>query len=144
MLSIEYKFRPSLIAPSAVFPGHIVWRPVTNATLVASNGQTFRCSVLLDTGADHCAFPASFASLLGLDILRMKSCIIGGVGNLSSITYYDSLEVDLGDGIRFKSLMGFTDGLEKQGFGVLGHLGFFEYYDVHFSRKDLKFTIQTT
>ena len=46
--------------------------------------------------------------------------------------------------LPFNSYVGFTDGLERQGIGLLGQSGFFEYYNVHFLHKERKFTIETT
>jgi hypothetical protein len=142
---VEFRYLPIPIGPTEPFPnGQVALRPMTIATLRASNGRTLRCIVLLDSGADSCVFPTSFASVLGLDILTMKKQLTGGVGTSANQTYYDYLDINLGSGIQFKSYVGFIPGLDGQGIGLLGQSGFFNYYNVCFYQKQFKFTIETT
>lgn len=117
---------------------------MTEATVIAATGGAIRCAVWLDSGADSCAFPISFAALLGLDVLKLPMALTAGVGSSLNNTYYAWLDIDLGRGIRFRSFAGFTDGLEKHGIGLLGQEGFFEFYNVRLSHKERKFTIETT
>ncbi len=63
------------------FPnGQSVWRPIVKTELSADR-KKLSCLMWLDSGADHCVFPLSFALLLGLDTLEMKTHLTGGVGN---------------------------------------------------------------
>ena len=66
-----------------------------------------------------------------------------GVGSSANTTYYGDLEIDLGYGIRFRSYVGFTSGLDQVGYGLLGQAGFFEYYKVHFHHRERRFCIET-
>ena len=142
---VEFPYRPVPIGPTEPFPnGQIALRPMVIANLTADTGRNLRCIVLLDSGADSCVFPTSFASVLGLDILRMKRQLTGGVGTSANQTYYDFLDIDLGSGIRFRSYVGFIPGLDAQGMGLLGQDGFFSYYNVSFYQRQLRFTIETT
>jgi hypothetical protein len=137
------------------FPnGQTVYRPLMFTRLTASNGNTFLCISELDSGADQCVFPVSFAIALGLDTLKMKQQITGGVGNTGNITYYDDLTIELGIWVNingtltftpkfsFKTYAGFTAGLEAQGMGLLGECGFFENYLVTFHYKGRVFHIE--
>jgi hypothetical protein len=108
----------------------------------ASKG--LRIMVLLDSGADHCVFSATFAAALGIDLLTLKKQMTGGVGSSANPTYYADLDIILGPGIEFKSYVGFTSAMDAQGIGLLGQHGFFDYYNVHFKKKEFKFTIETT
>jgi hypothetical protein len=65
-----------------------------------------------------------------------------GVGSIANATYYDTVIIDLGRGIRFQTLAGFLAGLEAQGIGLLGQNSFFECYNVAFHHKDKKFTVE--
>lgn len=111
---------------------------------VPGSENRMRCIVCLDTGADHCVFPAAFALSLGIDLLTLKKQLTGGVGSTANPTYYTNLEITLGGGIQFKSYVGFTPALDAQGIGLLGQFGFFEYYNVHFRLREQRFTIETT
>jgi hypothetical protein len=100
--------------------------------------------VCLDSGADHCVFPAIFAPALGIDLLTLKKHLTSGIGSPANPTYYTDLDITLDRVIKFKSYVGFTPALDAHGMGLLGQAGFFEYYNVHFYLKQLKFTIETT
>ncbi|MFP5205387.1 MAG: hypothetical protein ACLGSH_08540 [Acidobacteriota bacterium] len=89
-------------------------------------------------------FPASFAAVLGIDLLTLKKNLTGGVGTSANTTYYTDLVIDLGSGISFKCYAAFTPGMDLHGLGLLGQAGFFEYYNVAFYHKQRKFTIETT
>ena len=113
------------------------------ASLRAANGKNFKCIVWPDSGADHCLFPLSLAQGLGLDILSMKRHLTGGVGSTANVTYYDTLEIDIGLDAPFGVHAGFTAALEAQGMGLLGQAGFFERFSVTFSHKTKQFHIDT-
>ena len=104
------------------------------------------CLVWLDTGADHCVFPLSFAQALGLDQLNMKMHLTGGVGSVANATYYETITVNIhivgAPHLTFTTQVGFTAGLESQGWGLLGQNGFFENFPTTFNYKAQKFTIQ--
>jgi hypothetical protein len=123
--------------------GTTAFRPLTSATLIAANGQSIRCIVLPDSGADACLFPLSLASLLKLDVLNLPKALTGGVGSQANITYYDTIAIDLGSGIAFSAYVGFTQGMDRIGFGLLGQAGFFEQYNVEFQHKQRTFTVES-
>jgi hypothetical protein len=79
--------------------GMVAYRPYALATITASTGSRVRCFVCLDTDADSCVFPLSFAKLLGLDILTLPKQNTGGVGSIANATYYDTVVIGLGRGI---------------------------------------------
>lgn len=143
---IEFPYYEFPIPPSDPFPtGTAAWRPVAIADIRRPGAPAgFRCAVVLDSGADHCVFPASFAAVLGIDLLQLRKNLTGGVGTSANTTYYTDLFIDLGSGIEFKSYVAFTAGMDLHGLGLLGQAGFFEYYNVAFFHKLRKFTIETT
>ena len=123
--------------------GFVAHRPLAVATVTASNGESTRCMVMPDSGADACLFPLSLAILLKLDILRLPKALTGGVGGNANTTYYDTITADLGNGIAFSAYAGFTLGLEQMGLGLLGQDGFFGQYRVEFLMMRNVFTIET-
>jgi hypothetical protein len=95
----------------------------------------------LDSGADQCVFPLSFARLLGIDVSGLPQTLTGGVGSSANVTYFAAITIDLGSEIKFHTLAGFTAGLEAQGVGLLGQIGFFENFQVRFDHRRLTFSI---
>jgi hypothetical protein len=124
------------------------------AQLTAANGKELRCLVWPDSGADACVFPASFATAMGLDLLQMPQNQTGGVGNTGNTTHYDNLSIEILTATQdasgnwalkaefsFTAYVGFTPGLEAQGWGLLGQAGFFERYQVTFDHAARLFHI---
>ena len=131
------------ISPTEADPnGSIAHRPVAIATLSAANGRSVRWFVIPDSGADRCVFPLSLAFALQLDPLKMQRAMTSGVGSQANVTYYDRLTVDLGQRVNFTCKVGFTQGLDSVGFGLLGQEGFFSKFDVHFCHRDKLFHVE--
>ena len=92
---------------------------------IATGGNRLPCYAIVDSGADHCTFPLSFALQLGLDPLTKTPASCVGVGNASVPIFYWDVTLDFGP-IQFQVYARFTDGLEAQGLGLLGQCGFFD------------------
>ena len=78
-----------------IFKGDIA-RPYLPITIKnPKTGQQMRTFGLIDTGADECAFPATYASLTGHDLLSgSQKEIITGNGKTVAYTHTVSLEVN--------------------------------------------------
>ena len=142
MRTASFPYAALAITPSTPYPnGQSIYRPWVIATLAAANGQSLSCVTLLDTGADACIFPLAIAVALKLDVLALPTNLTGGVGTSSNLTYYDTLSIDLGQGVQFSAYVGFTEGMNAQGIGLLGQDGFFSGFDVHFSHRSKLCTV---
>jgi len=111
--------------------------------LESSIGAYYNAFALADSGADACLFSLRVARSLKLNLASLPKAMTGGIGNAANVTYYDTITADLGDGMRFETRAGFTQGLDQAGIGLLGHLGFFENYNVEFRHRDRIFTIES-
>jgi hypothetical protein len=117
-----------------------VSRPVLLVKLV--NGpQSLSCLAIVDSGADYCAFPQSFASVIGLDLLTLPSSQTLGVGG-NSVSHYANIQIDLGP-LSIPVYCGFTPGLDQAGLGLLGQQGFFDKFKITFDRAGGLFHIDT-
>jgi hypothetical protein len=144
MPNVSFPYIDFPLPANEAYPqGMLARRPLALATITASNGNSMRWVVLPDTGADSCLFPMALAILLKIDVLHLPKAMTGGVGNGSNLTYYDTLRIDLGSGIAFTSFVGFTQGLDGAGLGLLGQLGFFEYYNVDFLHSQGQYVVRT-
>jgi hypothetical protein len=105
MPKLAYPFVNIPIPPDDPYPqGQVACRPLTFATLTAPNGESLRCVVCLDTGADACLFPLVMAIALKIDVLSLPKAMTGGVGTTTNVTYYANITIDIGNGISFISL----------------------------------------
>ena len=148
MALYEFAYSSYPLPPSPPFPiGHTAYRPIVVVHLRApATGQLVTCTAVPDSGADQCVFPLSFAAALGLDTLKMQMDLVGGVGSTNT-TYFEPLEIEIDISvpnakIGFKTLAGFTAGLDPIGMGLLGQSGFFEAFQVMFDLKSKRFYIQ--
>ena len=144
MPRIAYPYIPFILPANQAHPqGTTAYRPLAVATLTASNGESLRFIVLPDTGADACLFPLNVALMLKLDVLALPKAMTGGVGSQSNVTYYDTITIDLGNGIEFTAYVGFTQGMDLVGMGLLGQAGFFDRYNVEFCHSQRIYYINT-
>jgi len=129
--------------PTPPYPkGQVACRPLMRALLTAKNGEQIQCLVWLDSGADSCCFPLAFAIALKLDVLQLPQANTAGVGSDSNVTYFETINLNLGYGISFDCQVGFTGAMDGEEFGLLGLDGFFSAYDVTISHKQKTFTIE--
>ena len=143
MAKAEFPYTAVQLPASEVYPeGRTAYRPLMKATITASNGESARILVLLDSGADACLFSLDIATQLNLDVLRLPKTFTGGVGSQANLTYYDTVSIDLGDGIQFSAYAAFTQGMNQVGLGLLGQSGFFEHFRVEFLYNQKIFTIE--
>ena len=120
------------IEPSPAFPdGRIAHRPLLRVALVHEN-RFLDCYSLVDSGADFCSFPLSFAQALGFDMASGVMDISSGMGSEYVPTRYWPVGLDLQGIARFEVYAGFTTGLEAWGIGLLGQSGFFDRFKISF------------
>ena len=138
----SFPFSEIPIPPSEPFPnGQTVRRPLLRATLRAKTGRRLSCTVCVDSGADQCIFPLSYALSLGLHPDRMKQQFTSGVGSTDNVTFYEDVEIRVGTRVAF-ARAGFTEGLETIGLGLLGQTGFFDQFTVTFDHRAGAFYIE--
>lgn len=110
---------------------------------LAANSARLRCYAEVDSGADHCTFPLSFASQLGLDPLTNTNVASSiGVGGTTPTFYWNATMV-FGTQLSIDAYVGFTSGLEQQGIGLLGQCGFFDRVKVQFDNRSGLFYVET-
>jgi hypothetical protein len=123
------------IPSSEAFPqGRRAPRPVLKLTLINpdNNAHQLACYAIIDSGADHCVFPRSFMEPLGFDPHACPTEMIAGVGSKNVPTHYTNATLDLQGIVQYQAYIGFTTGLEELGLGLLGQMGSFDRFRVHF------------
>ena len=139
MLNFRINYAVFSIPPSSPFPsGDTIERPMLRLKLVNAQ-QRLSCYAMVDSGADYCAFPLSFARIIGLDTLKLPSSTTMGVGG-NSTTFYANVQFDVGP-LVLSAYCGFTSGLDQVGFGLLGQQGFFDKFTITFDRANHLFDL---
>jgi hypothetical protein len=128
---VPYGFFP--IPPSPAFPqGRIAARPLLALSLIYG-GARISCYAIVDSGADQCAFPLSFALALGINPFIGPSEPSCGLGSSGVQVYFWDVVIDLQGVTQFPARVGFTEGLNQWGIGLLGQDGFFNRFRLTFS-----------
>jgi|SRR6267154_3030758 len=142
----QFPFMPSPVDASTAFPnGRIAHRPFLPVTLrVVATKQSVTTFALCDTGADHCTFPLSFTSNLGVDPATLAFELTSGFGG-SQPTFFQDVEITVAwPGLQpfsFMASAGFSAGMNAHGHGVLGQNGFFSQHRVTFDCAAKTFTV---
>ncbi len=134
-------------APQDAFPGRDkVARPLVGVVLKKS-GKEVRTLALVDSGADDCLFPASFARRLGITIPNQRSYLFSGTAGNPQDAYFELIVIDIlcsqkRTVFSFELDAGFCETLEHTGCGLLGRNGFFSRFKITFKRTDNYFEIE--
>jgi len=144
MSKFGYPYAPfALPSTFPLPPNPPIDRPILTARLELSGGPYCNILALADSGADVCLFSLRMARSLGLNLAALPRSVTTGLGSAEHTTYYATVTVDIGNGLRFETRGGFTQGMNSAGFGLLGQIGFFENHNVEFRHRDRIFTIES-
>ena len=137
----SYEAVPLDPAPEAFPRRTSTLRPRIPVALTAQ-GVIFPCLALVDSGADDCLFPISFARQLGLKVpSRRRYAFSGAGGGDIQVAYFFDLQITIERIARYRIPIGFTTALEGHNIGVLGQNGFFDHFEVNFNLRNGIFTL---
>ena len=107
-------------------------RPVIPIKLKNKN-QEIGYHVLVDSGADICIFDAEVGRELGINIEKGPKMEVFGIGGKASIYYIHPITVEVG-GWPYNIEVGFMQNVAGRvmQYGVVGQIGFFEFFKVKF------------
>jgi hypothetical protein len=130
------------IRPTSAFPnGRFAPKPILRLILL-NGARELACHALVDSGAEDCIFPQSFMEQLGLD---PKAAILeksAGLGSSGIPTYFTNVKIAFRGIAEFPVFAGFTTGLERTGFGLLGQSGFFDRFHIQFRLPEKHWSIE--
>lgn len=107
-----------------------------------NGGLWFPCYAIVDSGADDCVFPASFAPRIGLDYRQGAYYEFGGAGSQNQPAGFFDLALSIGTAIQYQARIGFTPALDGTGMGLLGQHGFFDRFKVQFDLQNGVFYLE--
>lgn len=132
-------YTPLIIPPCAAFPnGETRDYPLVPVALYYQN-RVIDFLAVIDSGADHCVFPAIYGQQVGIPVLDGKKAMAAGSTGTGD-TYYHQVHVGIeieGKPYGFDCYAGFMPGLDGMGVGLLGRCGFFDLFaKVAFNTKE--------
>jgi len=144
MGKVVYPYAPFSLPPTHPLPPNPpIDRPVLSARLQSAEGAYCNILALADSGADACVFSLRMARSLKLNLALLPRSTTSGLGSAGNVTYYATITVDIGNGLRFETNAGFTQGMDNLAIGLLGQQGFFENYNVEFRHRDRIFSVES-
>jgi len=110
------------------------FRPVIQVAL-RHNDKEFKYLALIDSGADLNIFHANLASILGIDISKLKTHSFEGIKKeASALGYLSVIKIGI-DNIFFDTPVVFSSDISDSGYGILGQQGFFNHFRVKMDYK---------
>lgn len=136
---MKFKYRKFNLSPSSNFFGKLILKPIIPLK-VSKTGAVLQYAALIDSGADFCIFDAGIGEYLGLNIKSGIEVQFGGIQSLGGAkAYIHKVDLEIG-GIQFKTEVGFSYDISKNGYGIVGQKGFFDKFIVKFDlqKEDLE------
>lgn len=145
---MKFPFLKFPAPPQPAFPGKSeCLRPVLPIFLFKGQ-KSIRTFALVDSGADNCVFPASFATQLGIALPNQNTCVFCGTGKDPQVAFYENIGVVVWSvanksvAFTFELYAGFCSTMEHTGLGLLGQDGFFSKYKVTIDQRNQCFDIE--
>jgi len=146
---MKFDFLKLNAIPSPAFPTRTHnYRPIINAHICSIDlPRRIHYYVLLDSGADYNLFHADLAELIGIkDYKSGKEQKMFGIEGDGIMSYFHDIIIEIG-GWKYKAYSGFTDfegkkSHDKMPYGILGQIGFFEYFNVSFDYSKVQIEIR--
>lgn len=107
-----------------------VLRPVVPIG-ISYKDKSVTYEVLIDSGADICIFDSEIADILGIKIKTGTKQSVSSITGTSEFYYIHEVTLNIG-GWKHKAKVGFLKNINKQGYGIVGQMGFFDKYSVKF------------
>ena len=131
---MKFTYKKLPLTPTEAFPlQKTVLSPIIPVTIEYA-GKKVGYEALVDSGADWNIFPSILGDILGMDVLKGKKAVFGGIGGGSLTAYFHNVIIYVG-GWPMKVYCGFSPDIPQSAFGVLGRCGFFDHFVVKFEES---------
>ena len=129
--TLKYDYRKFPAEPSKAFPRRLsAIRPVIPIQLIRGEKRV-RYYTLIDSGADLCIFHAEIGELIGIEVESGKLLQFSGISGQQLTAYFHDIKIEVG-GYEFDCYAGFSRDTGNLPYGLLGQLGFFNFFDILF------------
>lgn len=139
---MRFRYASFPAKPDAAFPARQSTSRPLLAILLEKDNHRILTYAIMDSGADHCIFPASIAGQLGINIPNPNTYVFSGTADSPQVAYFERIKATIWNGepgeqpISFDLYAGFCDTLEHVGIGLLGQEGFFSRFAVSFDQRN--------
>ena len=128
---MKFKYRKFNLSPPSDFFGKLILKPIIPIKILKAS-IILQYAALIDSGADFCIFDAGLGEYLGLNIKSGIQVEFGGIQSLGGAkAYIHKVDLEIG-GHEFRTEVGFSYDISRNGYGILGQKGFFDKSVVKF------------
>jgi len=128
---MKFSYKKFLLKERSEIFGWQLLKPIIPVKLIVDK-NSIAYEALIDSGADFCIFDAEVGEYLGLDIKSGTREEFGGiVGTEKAEVFFHKVFLNVG-GWNYETTVGFSYGISKFGFGILGQKGFFDIFIIKF------------
>ena len=128
---MKFRYHKFNLSSSSDFFGKQILKPIIPIKILKNN-IVLQYAALIDSGADFCIFDAGLGEYLGLDLKSGMEVEFGGIQSLGGAkAYIHKVILEIG-GHEFRTEVGFSYDISKNGYGILGQKGFFDTSVVKF------------
>lgn len=139
---MKFRYHKLNLSPSSDFLGKFILKPIIPIK-ISKLDTVLQYSVLIDSGADFCIFDAEIGEYLGLNIKSGIEIQFGGIQSLGGAkAYIHKINLEVG-GYKFKTDVGFSYDISKNGYGILGQKGFFDLFSIKFDLQKEEIEIKS-
>jgi len=133
-VNIHFKlgYRKFPAEPCKAFPRRrSASRPVVPVSLI-NKDKRVRYLAIIDSGADFCIFHAELGAQIDLEVKSGTELTFFGIGGIQQTAYFHHIGMEVG-GYEFPCYAGFSYDLKSLPYGILGQVGFFNFFRVQFN-----------
>lgn len=128
---MKFRYHKIILDHSLDFFGKSLLKPIIPIKISKTNAS-LQYVALIDSGADFCIFDAEVGEYLGINVKSGMEVPFGGIQSLGGAkAYIHKVTLEVG-GQQFHTDIGFSYDISKNGYGILGQKGFFNFWSVKF------------
>ncbi len=128
---MKFKYHKFNLSQASDFFGKQISKPIIPIKILKNN-IILQYAALIDSGADFCIFDAGLGEYLGLNTKSGTEIEFGGIQSLGGAKAYIHDVILVIGGHEFRTEVGFSYDISKNGYGILGQKGFFDKSIVRF------------
>ena len=128
---MKFPYSKITLPEKSDFFGSSILKPIIDIR-IANGDKSLQYNALVDSGADFSIFHSGVAQVLGIDIESGDKLTFGGVQKANdAAAYLHKVTLVIG-GWKYPTVVGFSDEIADESYGILGQRGFFDIFSVKF------------
>jgi hypothetical protein len=138
---MKFDYSKIKLAERSNFFGNSILKPIIDIRIAAGD-KSLQYNALVDSGADFSIFHSGVGQALGIDIESGEKLNFGGVQKANAAAAYLHKVTLVIGGWKYPTIVGFSDEISDDSYGILGQRGFFDIFSVKFDYQKEKIELK--